>query len=92
MLEPEQKLGFVDLETLPKEDLDSTEDQERMKKARANMPPLSSILNLKDMEVSPRKTLSILAGLMLPERKSRGVSCPRPPGLSTIVRLKMAGV
>ena len=92
MLEPEQKLGFVDLETLPEEDLNSTEDEERVKKARANIPPLSSILNLNDMEVSPQKIPSILAGLILPERKSRGVSCPRRPGLSTTVRLKMAGV
>ncbi len=59
MLEPEQALGFVDLETLPKEDLDSTEDEDQWKKARANIPPLSSILNLNDMEVSPQEVLSI---------------------------------
>ena len=69
MLEPEQKLGFVDLETLPKENLDSTEDEERVKKARANIPPLSAILNLNDMEVSPQKVLSILAGLIPPEKE-----------------------
>jgi len=92
MLEPEQKLGFVDPETLPIEDVESTEDEERAKKARGNMPPLSSILNLKDMEVSPQKMLSILAGLMPLERKPRGVSCPRRPGPSTVVGLKMVGV
>lgn len=92
MLEPELKLGFVDLETLPKEDLGSTEEEDRLKQARANIPPLSSILNLNDMEVSPQEVLSILAGLIPPERKSREVSCPQQPGLSTVVRLKMAGV
>ena len=92
MLKPEQKLGFVDPETLPKEDLDSTEDEERVKKARANMPPLSSILNLKDMEVSPQKILLTFTGLIPPERKSRGGSCPRRPGLTTVVRLKTTGV
>ena len=92
MLDPEQKLGFVDLETLPKEDCDHTENEDRLKQARANIPPLSSILNLNDMEVSPQGVLSILAGLIPPERKSRGVSCPQRPGLSTVVRPKMAGV
>jgi hypothetical protein len=47
MLKPEQNL---DPETLPKEDLDSdSTENEGVKKARENMPPLSSILNLMDL-------------------------------------------
>jgi hypothetical protein len=91
MLTPEQRLGFVDPETLPKE-LDSTGDEERVKKARENMPPLSSILNLKDMEVSHSDVLLTFAELNPPERRLLGASCPRQPGLTTAVRLKMSGV
>ena len=67
VLKPEQRLGFVDPETLPKENLDP--DEERMKRARANMPPLSSLLSLKDIEVSPQKMQSTFTGLIPPESR-----------------------
>ncbi|KAH8798451.1 putative cytochrome b2, mitochondrial precursor (L-lactate ferricytochrome C oxidoreductase) [Flagelloscypha sp. PMI_526] len=58
-LKPSQYLGLVDPATVPiptKEEL--TDDELRVQKARENMPPITSILTLQDMEDLAQKVLS----------------------------------
>lgn len=62
MLKPNQTLGPVDVSTIPaSERATESEDDIRVKKARENLPPLSSIVNLDDMEEVAKSVLSSIA-------------------------------
>ena len=54
MLPPEAHLGPVDPETLPKEVTEQSEEEKRIAKARANLPPPEAALNLADIAVSQK--------------------------------------
>jgi L-lactate dehydrogenase (cytochrome) len=57
-LEPSQFIGLVDPRTIPKEiEEQLTQDELRVKQARENIPPLSTILTLQDMESLAEKLL-----------------------------------
>lgn len=51
MLPPEAHLGPVDPATLPKEATEQTEEEKRIAKARANLPPPEAALNINDITV-----------------------------------------
>lgn len=50
-LPAEAHLGLVDPETLPKEVYQETEEEKRIARARAELPPPSAAINLHDIEV-----------------------------------------
>ena len=51
MLPPEAHLGPVDPDTLPKDAVEQTEEEKRIAKARANLPPPEAALNINDIAV-----------------------------------------
>lgn len=51
MLPPEAHLGPVDPDTLPKRAVEQTEEEKRIAKARANLPPPEAALNINDIAV-----------------------------------------
>jgi L-lactate dehydrogenase (cytochrome) len=50
-LPPGAFVGLVDLETLPEQSADLTDEEARIARARASLPPPSAALNLRDIEV-----------------------------------------
>ncbi|KDQ21573.1 hypothetical protein BOTBODRAFT_26009 [Botryobasidium botryosum FD-172 SS1] len=61
MLKPENHLGPVDPESMPKKTYIKTDDERRIEEARKNMPPLSAMVNLKDIEDAAKNVLSSAA-------------------------------
>jgi L-lactate dehydrogenase (cytochrome) len=59
-LPPEAHLGPIDPETLPKEAFEASEEEERIAKARAELPEPSAALNLHDIEVCPCVVLAYI--------------------------------
>jgi L-lactate dehydrogenase (cytochrome) len=51
-LDPSKCLGPIDPLTLPTKAKELTPDQKRVEEARKNLPPLGSMINLNDFEVS----------------------------------------
>jgi L-lactate dehydrogenase (cytochrome) len=51
-LDPSCFKGFVDPVTIPAHVDEKTEDEERIERARAEMPPIEALINLHDFEVS----------------------------------------
>lgn len=61
MLPPEAHIGPIDPATLPKAAAEQSEEEKRLTKARANLPPPEAALNLADIAVSLFPTTSGLA-------------------------------
>ena len=61
MLPPEAHVGPVDPETLPKQSKELTEEEKRIAKARANLPPPEAALNLNDIAVRVLKRILLLS-------------------------------
>ncbi|OCB88868.1 hypothetical protein A7U60_g3963 [Sanghuangporus baumii] len=61
MLPPEAHLGPVDPATLPKEAAEQTEEEKRIAKARANLPPPEAALNINDIAKFAEQVLTSTA-------------------------------